>query len=52
MAGDSFRKTLRAIQKWFRRKADPHDPYARVRVPLKKKPGGGRSAAVALAEPD
>lgn len=51
MASKSFEKALKAIRRWFRRKPDPQDPYARVRAPLKKGPGG-RSAAVALEEPE
>jgi hypothetical protein len=40
------------LRKLFGRPAaPPHDPYAGVRVPLKKGPKG-RSGAVALAEPD
>ncbi len=48
-------KTLAAlfeqIRRWFRSKPDPRDPYARVRVPLRKGPGG-RSASIALKEPE
>jgi hypothetical protein len=30
----------------------PDDPYASVREPLRRSPGGGRSSAIALAEPE
>jgi hypothetical protein len=39
------------ISRWWRRDSEPQDPYAGVRVPLKRGPRD-RSAAVALAEPD
>jgi hypothetical protein len=42
-----FRRLLRLL----RRRTEPQDPYARVRVRTKKGPGD-RSAAVALKEPD
>ena len=41
---------VESIRRWFRSKPDPRDPYARVRVPVRKGPGG-RSASVALKEP-
>jgi hypothetical protein len=51
----SFLKMLfEKLRKLFGRRAtppEPHDPYAGVRVPVKKGPRG-RSGAVALAEPD
>lgn len=51
----SFLKSLFAkLRKLFGRPAappEPHDPYAGVRVPVRKGPKG-RSGAVALVEPD
>ena len=51
----SFLKKLFArLRQLFGRPAapsEPRDPYAGVRVPVKKGPKG-RSGAVALAEPD
>jgi hypothetical protein len=48
----SFRKNLiEALRRWLKRHPDSHDPYARVRVPMRKGPGG-RHGAVALKEPD
>lgn len=51
----SFLKMLlEKLRKLFGRPAtppEPHDPYAGVRVPVRKGPRG-RSGAVALAEPD
>ena len=48
-------KLLPALRQLMRRllrrdPAEPQDPYARVRVPLRRGPGG-RSSAVALEEP-
>lgn len=42
---------LSALRRWLRRGRDPRDPWARVRVPLRKGPKD-RSGAVALREPD
>jgi hypothetical protein len=48
----SFRKDLiETVRRWWKRKPDLRDPYARVRVPMRKGPGG-RHGAVALKEPD
>jgi GrpB-like predicted nucleotidyltransferase (UPF0157 family) len=48
----SFRKDLiEAVRRWLRRNPDLRDPYARVRVPVRKGPGG-RHGAVALKEPE
>ncbi|MBV9937459.1 MAG: hypothetical protein JO150_03055 [Acidobacteriaceae bacterium] len=41
----------RTIRRWLNRNPDERDPYARVRVPVRKGPSG-RSAAVALKEPN
>ena len=48
-------KILPALRELMRRllrrdPAEPQDPYARVRVPVRRGPGG-RSSAVALEEP-
>lgn len=40
----------RLIRKILRRDTDPQDPYSKVRVPVKKGPGGLK-ASVALEEP-
>jgi GrpB-like predicted nucleotidyltransferase (UPF0157 family) len=48
MRGKDF---IRALRRLLKRKPDEQDPYARVRVPVRKGPGG-RSAAVALKEPN
>lgn len=46
------RKTLiDAVRRLLKRKPEDRDPYARVRVPVRKGPGG-RSTAVALKEPN
>ena len=42
---------IRRVWSWFRRPAEPQDPYAYVTSGLKRGPGG-RSAAVALEEPE
>ena len=42
---------IRRVQRWFRRPTEPQDPYAYVMAGLKRGPGG-RSAAVALEEPE
>ena len=44
------RTLLSRIRRLFNRHPNEQDPYARVRVPLKKGPGGLR-AGVALEEP-
>jgi hypothetical protein len=41
---------IRRVRNWFRR-PEPQDPYAYVTADLKRGPGG-RSAAVALEEPE
>ena len=47
-----FSRLVDTFRRWLRRQdADAADPYARVRAPLGKRPGG-RSGAVALEEPD
>lgn len=38
------------LRRFLRRNPDTQDPYSKVRVPLKKGPGGLK-AAVALKEP-
>ena len=43
-------KIIRRVQNWFRKPAEPQDPYAYVTADLKRGPGG-RSAAVVLDEP-
>jgi hypothetical protein len=50
MDARNVRILLRRLRRIFRRHPDGQDPYARVRVPLKKGPGGLHSA-VALKEP-
>jgi hypothetical protein len=44
-------KLWRRLKRLWRRDAEPQDPYAAVRVPLKRGPQG-RDEAVALLEPD
>lgn len=44
------RKLLNRLRRMFRRHPNDQDPYTRVRVPVKKGPGGLR-AGVALEEP-
>jgi hypothetical protein len=52
MSKKSFAALLKAIRRRLTRSPDPQDdPYARVRVPLRKGPRD-RSAAVALKLPD
>lgn len=51
MGKSPLSRLMETLRRWFGRSADPTDPYAWVREPLRKGPGG-RSAAVALAEPD
>jgi hypothetical protein len=41
----------RKVRALWHRDPEPQDPYAGVRVPLKRGPHG-KSSAVALAEPD
>lgn len=48
--GSPIEGILAGLRRLLKRDPDLEDPYARVRVPLKKNPGG-RSAAVALEEP-
>jgi hypothetical protein len=50
MAVHNVRELLIRLRRFFRRHPDGYDPYARVRVPLKKGPGG-LSSSVALKEP-
>jgi hypothetical protein len=45
------RRILRALLNRFRPFSPPADPYAAVREPRRHNPGG-RSSAVALAEPE
>jgi hypothetical protein len=48
----SFRKNvIETLRRWWKRHPDSRDPYARVRVPVRKGPGS-RHGAVALKEPD
>jgi GrpB-like predicted nucleotidyltransferase (UPF0157 family) len=42
---------VQTLRRWLKRNPEEQDPYARVRVPVRKGPGS-RSAAVALEEPD
>ncbi|HZU26332.1 MAG TPA: hypothetical protein VFA04_12475 [Bryobacteraceae bacterium] len=42
---------LTTLRRWLRLGRDPRDPWARVRVPVRKGPKD-RSGAVALREPD
>jgi hypothetical protein len=44
-------KIIRHVRRWFRKPAEPQDPHAYVTANLKRGPGG-RSAAVALEEPE
>jgi len=48
---ETLAKVWKRVKRWWRRDAEPQDPYAGVGVPLKRGPQG-RSAAVALLEPD
>jgi hypothetical protein len=48
---DTFSVLWRKLKTLWRRDPEPQDPYAGVRVPLKRGPRG-RSSAVALAEPE
>jgi hypothetical protein len=48
----SFRKNvIERVRRWLKSNPDSRDPYARVRVPVRKGPGS-RHGAVALKEPD
>lgn len=51
MKNKSLAALLERVRSWFRSKPDPRDPYARVRVPVRKGPGS-RSASIALKEPE
>jgi hypothetical protein len=44
-------RVIRRLQNWFRKPAEPEDPYACVMAGLKRGPSG-RSAAIALEEPE
>jgi hypothetical protein len=48
---ETLLKLWSRLSRLWRRDAEPQDPYAGVRVPLKRDPQG-RHAAVALLEPD
>jgi hypothetical protein len=48
---DTLSVLWRKLKNLWRRDPEPQDPYAGVRVPLKRGPQG-RSSAVALAEPE
>lgn len=50
MDAHRVRELLIRLRRIIKRNPDGQDPYARVRVPLKKDPGGLKSA-VALEEP-
>ncbi len=45
------KELVNKLQKLLRRRSEPQDPYAYVTASLKRGPGG-RSAAVALEEPE
>jgi GrpB-like predicted nucleotidyltransferase (UPF0157 family) len=48
----NFRKNaIETLRRWLKRNPDSRDPYARVRVPVRKGPGS-RQGAVALKEPE
>jgi len=47
----SISKLTNFVRRLLRRKPEPLDPYAYVRQPLRRGPGG-RGAAVALEEPE
>jgi hypothetical protein len=51
MIRDSISKLSSFVRRLLRRKPEPLDPYAYVRAPLRRGPGG-RSSAVALDEPN
>ncbi len=46
-----FFDLVQSVRRWLGNKPEPQDPYAGVRVPLRKGPSD-RHAAVALREPD
>ena len=48
---DLMSRLWRKLKALWHRDPEPQDPYAGVRVPLKRGPHG-RSSAVALAEPE
>ncbi len=45
------KELITKLQRLLRRRSEPQDPYAYVTASLKRGPGG-RSAAVALEEPE
>jgi len=51
MIRDSISKLSNFVRRLLRRKPEPLDPYAYVRAPLRRDPGG-RGASVALEEPE
>jgi hypothetical protein len=51
MAKSLFSKLLETIRRLLGKNPEPQDPYAGVRVPLRRGPNG-RHAAVAMQEPD
>lgn len=51
MIRDSISKLSNFVRRLLRRNPEPLDPYAYVRAPLRRGPGG-QSAAVAVDEPD
>ena len=51
MSKGAFERAVMRVRRWFRRNPDLSDPYAHVRVPVRKRPGG-RYGTVALKEPD
>ena len=51
MIRDSITRLTNLVRRLLRRKPEPLDPYAYVRQPLRRGPGG-RGAAVALEEPE
>jgi len=50
MSKHNFSSIVQTIRRFLRRNPDERDPYARVRVPVRKGPSN-RSAAIALKEP-
>jgi hypothetical protein len=51
MIRDSISKLSSFVSRLLRHKPEPLDPYAYVRAPLRRGPGG-RGASVALEEPE
>ena len=51
MSQDILSRMLAKLRRFLTRNRDPQEPYAGVRQPLRRGPGG-RGAAAALAEPD